>query len=103
VVGVSHSGPRNQGRMADGLLLIRVVFGLWLAAHGAQKLFGWCGGGGPEGTAGMLGSLRFRAPRLLAFVVGLTELSGLLFAFGLLTPLAALGMVVVMLTAVVTV
>src|SRR5436190_5074743 len=89
--------------MAYGLLLIRVVFGLSLAAHGAQKLFGWFGGGGPEGTAGMLGSLRFRAPRLLAFVVGLTELSGLLFAFGLLTPLAALGMVVVMLTAVVTV
>ena len=89
--------------MAYGLLLIRIVFGLMLAAHGAQKIFGWFGGGGPQGTAGFLGSLRFRAPALMALAAGLAELSGALFALGLLTPLAALGMAVVMLTAIATV
>ena len=38
--------------MSHGLLLIRLVFGLSLAAHGSQKLFGWFGGGGPHTTAG---------------------------------------------------
>ena len=86
--------------MAYGLLLIRMVFGLSLAAHGAQKVFGWFGGGGPQGTAEMMGSLRFRAPVLMALVAGLAELSGVLFAVGFLTPLAALGMTVVMLNAI---
>lgn len=89
--------------MAYGLLLIRVVFGVSLAAHGAQKVFGWFGGGGPEGTADMMRNLRFRGPLLMALVAGLAELSGAFFALGLLTPLAALGMTVVMLNAVGTV
>jgi putative oxidoreductase len=89
--------------MAYGLLLIRVVFGLTMAAHGAQKLFGWFGGPGLEGTAGMLGKLRFRLAGPMAVLVALTELSGLLFAVGLVTPLAALGIATVMLTAIATV
>ena len=48
----------------------------------------------------MMGSLRFRAPVLMALVAGLAELSGVLFAVGFLTPLAALGMTVVMLNAI---
>ena len=87
-------------RVAYGLLLIRVVFGAQLAAHGAQKLFGWFGGPGPQGTAGFFGKLRFRAPLLMAFAAGLAELSGVLFALGFLTPLAALGISVVMLNAI---
>jgi putative oxidoreductase len=35
-----------------GLLLIRVIFGLTMVAHGAQKLFGWFGGYGLAGTGG---------------------------------------------------
>jgi putative oxidoreductase len=90
--------------MALGLLLIRAVFGLTLAAHGSQKLFGSFGGGGPAGTTTFFRSLGFRAPRLMALVAGLGELvGGLLFAFGLLTPLAALILVVVMLNAISTV
>src|SRR5256885_3556937 len=94
----AYSG--NPRRVAYGLLLIRVVFGAQLAAHGAQKLFGWFGGPGPQGTAGFFGKLRFRAPLLMAFAAGLAELSGVLFALGFLTPLAALGISVVMLNAI---
>ena len=89
--------------MAYGLVVIRAVFGLTMAAHGAQKLFGWFGGPGPRGTAGFFGNLRFRAPLLMALVAALAELSGGLFAVGLLTPLAALGIAVVMLNAIATV
>jgi putative oxidoreductase len=90
--------------MALGLLLIRAIFGLTLAAHGAQKLFGSFGGGGPAGTTTFFRSLGFRAPLLMALIAGLGELAGgLLFAFGLLTPLAALILTVVMLNAIATV
>jgi putative oxidoreductase len=90
--------------MSLGLLLIRAVFGLTLAAHGSQKLFGSFGGGGPAGTTTFFRSLGFRAPLLMALVAGLGELvGGLLFAFGLLTPLAALILAVVMLNAIGTV
>lgn len=90
--------------MSLGLVLIRVVFGLTLAAHGSQKLFGSFGGGGPAGTTKFFRSLGFRAPLLMALVAGLGEfVGGLLFAFGLLTPLAALILAVVMLNAIATV
>jgi putative oxidoreductase len=89
--------------MAYGLLLIRVVFGLTMAAHGSQKLFGWFGGSGLEGTAGMLGKMRFRLSGPMAVLVALSELSGVLFVFGLVTPLAALAIATVMLTAIATV
>jgi putative oxidoreductase len=90
--------------LALGLLLIRAVLGLTLAAHGAQKLFGSFGGGGPAGTTTFFRSLGFRAPLLMALLAGLGELAGgLLLAFGLLTPLAALIITVVMLNAIGTV
>ena len=38
--------------MDTALLLIRLAFGLAIAAHGAQKLFGWFGGYGIKGTGG---------------------------------------------------
>ena len=40
--------------MNTGLLILRVVLGLTLAAHGGQKLFGWFGGPGLKGTSGWL-------------------------------------------------
>ena len=90
--------------MSLGLLLLRAVFGLTLAAHGSQKLFGSFGGGGPAGTTKFFRSLGFRAPLLMALAAGLGELAGgLLFALGLLTPLAALILTVVMLNAIGTV
>ncbi len=90
--------------MEYGILLIRLIVGLAFAGHGAQKLFGWFGGGGPSGTTGFFASLGFRAPAAMAIVVGLSELGGgLLLAAGLLTPLAALVLSVVMLNAIATV
>ena len=86
--------------MSYGLLLLRIVVGGTLFAHGAQKLFGWFGGPGLRGTGGFFGSLGYRAPLAMATLAGLAEAGGLAFAFGFLTPLAALGIAVVMLTAV---
>jgi len=90
--------------MAYGILLLRAVVGATMAGHGAQKLFGAFGGPGLQGASGFFGSLRFRAPFVQAFVASATELScGVLLALGLLTPFAALGIAVVMVTAVSTV
>ena len=46
--------------MAYGIVFLRVIVGLTMFAHGAQKLFGWWGGPGISGVTGWLGSLRFR-------------------------------------------
>jgi putative oxidoreductase len=90
--------------MEYGVLLLRVVAGLALAAHGSQKLFGSFGGSGPAGTRKFFAGLGFRAPLAMAFTAGLSELGGgVLFAFGLVTPFAALAVTVVMLNAIGTV
>jgi putative oxidoreductase len=90
--------------MEYGILLLRLVVGLTLAAHGSQKLFGSFGGGGTAGTRKFFAGLGFRTPLAMAFVAGLSELGGgLLFAFGLLTPFAAIALTVVMLNAIGTV
>src|ERR671936_2744037 len=86
--------------MSYGLLLLRVVVGGTMAAHGAQKLFGWFDGPGRGGVRKMLGSFGFRWPGLMALGLALTECAGLLFALGFLTPFAALGIAVVMVNAV---
>jgi putative oxidoreductase len=87
-----------------GLLILRLVVGLSLAAHGAQKLFGWFGGYGIAGTGQFLEQLGFRPGRLQATQAGLAELLGGLFlAAGFLTPAAAAAIVAVMLVAAVSV
>jgi putative oxidoreductase len=86
--------------MSYGLLLLRVVIGGTMFSHGTQKLFGWFGGGGPRGTAGFMGQMGFRTPLLMAMFAGLGETGGLAFAAGFLTPLAALGIAVVMINAI---
>lgn len=90
--------------MELGLLVLRVVVGLLFVGHGTQKLFGWFGGHGIEGTAGFMDSLGMRPGRRHAVAAGLAETGGgLLLALGLLTPLAALMMISVMVVAVATV
>jgi putative oxidoreductase len=90
--------------MSYGILLVRLALGLTLAAHGAQKLFGVFGGYGPRGTGGFFAGLGFRAPVLMAFAAGAAEFGGgLLLATGLLTPLGAFAVAIVMLNAIGTV
>jgi putative oxidoreductase len=87
--------------MSSGLLLLRLALGGIMAAHGAQKLFGWWGGPGLSGTAGMCNKMAYRAPFLMACGLALAEFGGgLSLATGLLTPLGALAVVTVMINAV---
>jgi putative oxidoreductase len=99
---VLHKQEKGQGEgMAIGLLLLRVTVGLTLAAHGVQKLFGWFGGYGPDGTGRFLESLGFFPGKRHAVMAGAAEtLGGLLLAVGLLTPLAAVFVISVMFVAV---
>ncbi len=70
--------------------LIRFSAGLFLMPHGAQKLFGWFGGGGIGGTAGFFSILGLEPAVPLVLLVGLVEVvGGLAIAIGLWTRLAA--------------
>jgi putative oxidoreductase len=87
-----------------GMLLLRVVVGMTLAAHGAQKLFGWFGGHGLDGTGKFMTMLGFQPGRRHALMAGLAEAgAGVLLVLGFLTPLgAALGASVMLVAAVTT-
>jgi putative oxidoreductase len=86
--------------MEIGLLLLRLTVGLTLAAHGAQKLFGWFGGPGLDATGQGLAALGFHPGRRHALMAGLVEAGGgLLLAVGFLTPVAAAIVFSVMLVA----
>ncbi|WP_433602451.1 DoxX family protein [Nocardia sp. CA-135953] len=80
-----------------GALLLRVIAGLTMAAHGYQKLFS---GGRIAGTGRWFDSLGMRPGRLHAVAAAGTEVgAGLLLALGLLTPVAGAAFVALMLVA----
>jgi putative oxidoreductase len=80
-------------------LLLRLILGGTIAAHGWNHAFG---GGGLAGTAGWFDSIGIRPGRVHAALATLTELgAGILLIFGLLTPLAAAGVVGTMVVALV--
>jgi putative oxidoreductase len=90
--------------MDEALLILRVVAGLLFAGHGAQKLFGWFGGHGLEGTAGFFEQIGLKPGRLHATAAGFNEFAGgLLIALGLFTPFAAALVIATMTAAVITV
>ncbi|MGD0968084.1 MAG: DoxX family protein [Candidatus Aquilonibacter sp.] len=90
--------------MDAALLFVRLVVGLAMAAHGAQKLFGWFGGYGLAGTGGFFEGIGFRPGRVFAFFAGLGEFGGgLLMALGLGGALGPAVIVLVMLVAIFTV
>lgn len=82
-----------------GLLVLRIIFGVFLAYHGYNKVFG---GGRLEGTARWFGSIGMKWPMWQARIAATTEVgAGLMLAAGLLTPLAAAGMIGIMVVAIV--
>jgi putative oxidoreductase len=84
-----------------GLLILRLVAGLTLAAHGAQKFFGWFEGSGFTGTLKMQERMGLKPAWLWAFLVILGEFGGgLSLALGFLTPLGAAGCFGIMLMAI---
>ena len=83
---------------------LRVGAGTIFAAHGAQKLFGWYGGYGLEGTASWMASIGLEPGMLMAVLAGGAEFfGGLLLIVGLLVRPVALLLAATMVVAIVSV
>jgi putative oxidoreductase len=81
--------------------LLRLTVGGFFVGHGTQKLFGWFGGHGPEGTGQFFESIGLRPGKRQALAAGTAEAGGgALLAAGLATPAAAASLTAVMLTAI---
>jgi putative oxidoreductase len=90
--------------MDFGFLIARIVLGVLMTGHGAQKLFGWFGGYGLAGTSGFFENLGFRPGRLFATAAGVGEVvSGLLIALGLFGPVGPAILISIMIVAAVSV
>jgi len=90
--------------MAAGLFIARLIIGLGLASHGAQKLFGWFGGHGIQGTGGAFAGMGFRPGVMFAVLAGLGEfVGGLLVALGWLGGVGPEIVTIVMLVAILSV
>jgi putative oxidoreductase len=86
----------NIGRFAA-----RAVIGGLFIGHGTQKLFGWFGGPGLEGTEQMMGALDMRPTRPNAIAAGVSETAGgALLVAGAGTPVAASALIGTMITAI---
>jgi putative oxidoreductase len=84
-----------------GALALRFPVGIIFAAHGAQKLFGWFGGYGLEGTGQFFASVGLNPGYLLALLAGLAEFfGGLALVAGLLVRPAAAALAFAMLIAI---
>jgi putative oxidoreductase len=87
--------------MDAGLLIVRLVFGLLMAAHGAQKLFGWFGGYGLTAVSGYFETMGYRPGRLFAATAGASEVvGGLLIAGGFFGPVGPALVLAVMIVAI---
>ncbi|MGW1723454.1 DoxX family protein [Streptomyces sp. NPDC002306] len=101
----ARAPTRSTAFAADfGLLLVRLAFGLLMAGHGAQKVFGLFGGDGLTATGKGFAALGYRPGKVYAAIGGASELlGGLGLALGLFTPLAAAALIGVMINAMATV
>lgn len=81
------------------LALVRLGLGLVMFAHGAQKMLGWFGGAGFNGTMGFFEQMGI--PGVFAFLAIASEFfGGLGLIFGFLTRIAAFGVMITMLVAI---
>lgn len=88
----------------SGLLAVRIVVGLIMAAHGSQKLFGWFGGYGLRPTGDFFAQLGFQPGTLFAALAGTSEmLGGILLVLGFLGPVGPALVISVMIVATITV
>lgn len=79
-----------QSNTGLGSIALRIPVGIVLAAHGAQKLFGWFGGYGLEGTGQWMASIGLEPAYMMALLAGSAEFfGGLALILGLLTRPAA--------------
>jgi putative oxidoreductase len=84
----------SSSALALGLFILRVIAGLTISAHGAQKLLGWFEGSGFSGTVKMQERMGLKPAWVWACLAIVGELGGgLSLALGLLTPLGAAGMI----------
>ena len=85
-------------------LALRLSAGIIFAAHGAQKLFGWFGGYGLEGTGQWMASIGLEPGYWMALLAGSAEFfGGLALILGVLTRPAALALAGTMVVAIVSV
>jgi putative oxidoreductase len=92
----------NESRhgMAQGAL--RLILGIVFLAHGAQKLFGWFGGGGVAGTGDFMASLGLNPGVPMGLLSGTGEMiGGVLLLLGVLVPVAAVLLTIDMLVAII--
>ena len=90
-----------ESRAGLAALALRVPTGIILAAHGAQKLFGWFGGYGLEGTGQWMDSIGLSPGYLMALMAGGAEfLGGLALIIGLLVRPASAVLAFAMLIAI---
>lgn len=83
--------PARAFGLDAGLFAARGMLGVVGIFHGTQKLFGWFGGGGIEGTAGAFEQLGIPLPTLSVYAAGFAEtFGGLALILGLMTRFSAL-------------
>src|SRR5262249_23344355 len=87
--------------MDTALLILRLVLGLYMLAHGTQKLFGWFDGHGFAATRGLVGGMLGYRPALLwTLAVSVADFAGgVLLIIGLLSPIGAIAVAAAMLSA----
>lgn len=96
--------PLHLEASSFALAVTRAAIGLLMAAHGAQKLWGWFGGYGLRATGEFMVQMGFRPGRMFAAAAGAGEVaSGALVALGFLGPVGPALMIAVMTVAMITV
>jgi putative oxidoreductase len=89
----------DRTSVAQGTL--RLILGIVFIVHGAQKLFGWFGGGGVTGTGDFFASLGLNPGVPLGILSGAGEImGGVLLLFGVWVPVAAVLLTLDMLVAI---